>query len=306
MSTERIANETQPELASGDPSGVEPWSSPIPVGGGMSPIEAGIQGTIDALRKRGDAAKAELIAQEQAIGLDLPDIDWKRTFRARLPTSVKSFLTTSPWQGIGVKGPAPIHITGDPALEAKLERLKEELVTVGREMRNAATQLIIAHAIPIGVAQQNIETIEDVIDRFGDHINTPEDLVIAQRTLDWAINLKLKYQASTTKTPQEFLTALGSKRNITVYGLTTLRTTPDLLGFIEGLRVPQLPPGMTIDDMREVLGNAGISPATSFLFMQEVADFTISVNRDLDTLATRAAMWEADLINSIGAYPDTE
>tara|TARA_Y100000310_G_scaffold328215_1_gene395998 strand:- start:24502 stop:30339 length:5838 start_codon:yes stop_codon:yes gene_type:complete len=142
-------------------------------------------------------------------------------------------------------------------------------------------------------------TVEDVLERFSAHINTPEDVDVVTRSFNHAQQSQARYQQSLTTTPEKFLAALGSKRNITVYGLTALSSAPDLLGFIRDIRAPQLPPGTTIEDMRTAFSLAGVPTEMSAQFMQEAEDFSLVISRELDTLSTRAAIWEADIINAI-------
>jgi hypothetical protein len=180
-----------------------------------------------------------------------------------------------------------------------LDAMKREARTISRGMVTAQTQLAVAQAVPLLVNGGFATTIDDVLDRLGNHIVSPNDRALAQRSLDAALQQRRRFEASAQKSPQEFLKALGTKKNITVHGMLSLTTTPDLLGFINNLRAPQLPEGSTVAEMREVLGAAGITSELSLPMIQDAEDFSRVINRELDTLATRAAMWEADLINAI-------
>lgn len=290
MSQVPVPNQTQPELAPGAPR--EP-------GPRTSPIEAEIRERLQSLEVRSQQVQERLVTLSLQHRASESNLDIVRT------------ITGLPRMFVGARmvGPLPIPTRLPIVFESptpenlaaldEIQTLRSEVISLAEEIRKAAIQLIMAQAIPNMVYMGQGNTVEDLLDRYGRHLTSPADLEIARRSLDAALLEKSRFEASAQSTPREFIQALGTKRNITIHGLMTLTSTPDLLGFIEDLRAPQLPPGQTLEDLREVLGSAGIPLEQSADIVREAEDFNIVINQEIDTINTRTAMWEADIVAAI-------
>ena len=290
MSQVPVPNQTQPELAPGAPR--EP-------GPRTSPIEAEIRERLQSLEVRSQQVQERLVTLSLQHRASESNLDIVRTITG-LPRMFAGARMVGPLPiptrlPIVFESPTPENLA---ALD-EIQTLRSEVISLAEEIRKAAIQLIMAQAIPNMVYMGQGNTVEDLLDRYGRHLTSPADLEIARRSLDAALLEKSRFEASAQSTPREFIQALGTKRNITIHGLMTLTSTPDLLGFIEDLRAPQLPPGQTLEDLREVLGSAGIPLEQSADIVREAEDFNIVINQEIDTINTRTAMWEADIVAAI-------
>lgn len=274
-----VPNQTQPEQR---PMGPAPTTPPPSI------IERELHSRIESLTARGVQIQTRLVEIEVQTRARTPSLDILRT--------MKSFvgLRNTVFPQVIQTVPAGMEDTKD-----ELVALKVEALDIVQGIRVSGTRLLFAQLIPVMVASGKIETFEDVMDRYGSHMTTPEDQAIAKRSLDAALLLRSRFEASAGHSPEDFIRALGERQNITVYGLMTLASTPDLLGFVQGLREASLPEGADLVDMRSILGDANIPLEESLALIQHAEDFSLVVRQELDTLQTRAAMWEADIINAI-------
>lgn len=225
----------------------------------------------------------------------------------RVLPAVKGLLSKIPAGGGAVAnlipGPSGVRTQGDDAaldaLEAERTTLRTEAVRITNEALQAEIQLQVARVVPGLVMNRSVTTMDELIDKIGSELKSPTDIQLAQRSFDIAAEERDRFEASLDSTPEEFIQALGKKRNITVYGLTALASTNDLVGYIRELRAAQLPQGATLADMREVLGNAGIPAEASALFLEEAEDFSTVWKQEISTLRTRSQMWQAGIVDAI-------
>lgn len=290
MSLAPLPGETQPVQA-------RRGNGPDVVVPKRSPIEAEIAKRLEGLRMRQSVAQTRLLEIEKESALRPKTL-------AVLP-ALKSLVSKIPGGAlIGlVPGRQGIFIAGEDellnAVEAERNTLREEVISLTDEALAAEVQLAVAGVIPQLVLNGSIQTIEDLVSKIGPGLSSREDFTLAQKSFDRAMSERRRFETSLEKSPEEFLKALGSKRNVTIYGLTTLASTDDLLGYISALRAPQLPAGTTIEDLRQVLGDAGVPADASALFLQEAEDFSLVWSQQIDTMRTRSAMWKAGILDAI-------
>lgn len=296
MSQVPVPNLTQPELAPppGGSGQRRPPQEPRP-----SPIQQEIEKRLATLNTRQAALQVRLPLLEQEIRSLEPTLDILRSLK-------EVGQTLSRATRLVVLNPNAVlprmMVSDQPEREVKraeLAALRQDIINLEAEAKSVSVQLAMSVGIPRLVRLGAVSTMEDVMSRFGKHLTTDQDRNIARRLLDRALQDKQQATASASRSQEDYIEALGHKRNLTVYGMMTLTTTPDLLGFVEGLLGPSLPEGGTIEEFRQVLGDAAIPLEFSQVLIDEAEDFTEVLNRELDIEATRRTVWTADLLKAI-------
>ena len=292
---------TPEERGQGPDVAIRPRSGgPDVPGRRLSPIEEELMARVGPINQERQRITNRIFEIELAARQRPKTLDARRTLR-----SIIQLLPGQLGDPRDVRDPFPgVFLLGadDPADQLIVEEqnlLKQQSVEVTSRALKLETQLLVVSVIPGMVLTGTAQSMDDIIDRLGPQIQSPEDFQIAQRAFDHAMAERQRFEASIDKSPEEFIKSLGSRKNLTIYGLTALSSSSDLLGFITALRAPQLPDGSSIEELREVLGNAGIPREASALFLAEADDFSLVIAREIDTINTRTFLWQSDMIRAI-------
>ncbi len=287
-----LADERQPESKPLVPAGPTPQT--VPSRPPPSPIEAQIAKRLESVQLRMVRA-GERVIQIETEQRNRPRKFDVRAFAKSLP---RSFLLPG---SANIEFPT-VRFTPDPEAEAvgrELEELKQEAVSLFEENIQLGNQLLLAQGVPGLVASENVNTIDDVVSKLGNMVADPADLAVAQKALDRAIQVRESQRRSLDTNVSDVIKAVGSKRNITLYGLTALASSADPVALINSLRAPQFAPGATPADTRQVLADEGLPAAELRTLIQEAEDFSIVMKRSFDTMQTRSLVWKGDMLNAI-------
>ena len=229
MSQAPVPNQVQPQLAPAPPSNVPAPRRP-------SPIQEQISAQITTKRVSLERIEVTLEKVIADITTATGELDVVQTIHGPV---LGNLLQGRPPQFGQIGVPGQVFRTGNvhlDTLEDNRRTLRNAQIRVEKELEDLDIQLIIVEAVPDQVARGLLNTSEDLEEAFGRHMNVPGVREVAQRSLDRAIDTRERRVAKTGLTPQEALSSILGPRNITVYGLMTLTTTPDLLGFVQNLR----------------------------------------------------------------------
>ena len=167
-------------------------------------------------------------------------------------------------------------------LEDTRQNLINESMLLDKELEDLNLQLIVSQAVPDQVARGFVNTMEELEEFLGRHVDAPGVRDVARRSLERALDIREKRQTKTGLTPQEALASIHGPRNLTVYGMLSLTTTSDLLGFVQDLRTPKLGEGVTEEDILLALSRAAIPSDIAQTFIDENLDFGRTLRAGLD------------------------